>query len=92
MAKLGSGNSKPPWRWIFNIAASAPESVNVVADLIGETLGLPVEKTFEPPRAGDIRDSFADVSLAREVLGYAPTVDLAEGIRRTVEAFPGLRG
>jgi len=72
---------------IFNVAASAPATVNHVASSIGEALGKPVEKTFEPPRVGDIRDSWADVSAAREVLGWEPTVGLEDGLRRTIDAF-----
>ena len=72
---------------IFNVAASAPATVNDVAAAIGAVLGKPVEKTFEPPRVGDIRDSWADVTAAREVLGWEPTVDLEDGLRRTVETL-----
>ena len=72
---------------IFNVAASAPVSVNDVAAAIGEVLGKPVEKAFAPPRVGDIRDSWADISAARELLGWEPTVGLEEGLRRTVEAL-----
>jgi UDP-glucose 4-epimerase len=72
---------------IFNVAASAPATVNDVAQAIGDVLGKPVEKTFEPPRVGDIRDSWADISAARDVLGWEPTVGLEEGLRRTVEAL-----
>jgi UDP-glucose 4-epimerase len=72
---------------IFNVAASAPASVNDVAAAIGNVLGKRVEKTFEPPRIGDIRDSWADISAARELLGWEPTVGLEEGLRRTVEAL-----
>ena len=72
---------------IFNVAASAPASVNDVAAAIGAVLGKPVEKVFEPARVGDIRDSWADISAAREVLGWEPTVGLEEGLRRTVEAL-----
>ena len=72
---------------IFNVAASAPVTVNAVTAAIGEVLGKPVEKRFEPPRIGDIRDSWADVSAAREVLGWEPTVALEEGLRRTIEAL-----
>jgi UDP-glucose 4-epimerase len=72
---------------IFNMAASAPVTVNAVAAAIGEVLGKDVVKTYEPPRVGDIRDSWADVSAARQVLGWEPTVDLEEGLRRTVETL-----
>jgi UDP-glucose 4-epimerase len=72
---------------IFNVAASAPVTVNTVAAAIGEVLGKPVEKTFDPPRVGDIRDSWADVTAAREVLGWEPAVGLEDGLRKTVEAL-----
>jgi UDP-glucose 4-epimerase len=69
---------------IFNIATSAPASVNEVADLIGTIIGTEVNKAYNPPRAGDIRDSWADVTAAREVLGWEPSVGLEEGLRRTI--------
>ena len=70
---------------IFNIAAGSPASVNAVADAIGRILGKPVERSFAPPRPGEIRDSWVDVTAAKETLGYEPTVDLEEGLRRTIE-------
>jgi UDP-N-acetylglucosamine/UDP-N-acetyl-alpha-D-glucosaminouronate 4-epimerase len=72
---------------IFNVAASAPVTVNTVAAAIGDVLGKPVEKTFAPPRVGDIRDSWADVTAAREVLGWEPAVGLEDGLRKTVESL-----
>ena len=50
-------------------------------------LGKPVEKRYEPPRPGDIRDSWADIGAARETLGYGPSVDLAAGLELTAEAI-----
>jgi nucleoside-diphosphate-sugar epimerase len=70
---------------IFNVAAGAPASVNTIADTIGEILGKPVERRHVPRRAGDIRDSWADLTKSRRVLGYEPAVDLREGLRRTIE-------
>ena len=70
---------------IFNVAAGSPASVNTVADTIGRILDRPVERRFAPPRPGDIRDSWADVNAARETLGYEPSVELDEGLRRTIE-------
>ena len=72
---------------IFNVAAGSPASVNTVADAIGRILGKPVERRHEPPRPGDIRDSWADVSEAGRVLGYRPSIDLEEGLRRTIESL-----
>jgi len=72
---------------IFNIAASRPVTVNAVADAIGGILGKDVLRRNEPPRAGDIRDSWADVTAAHEILGWAPNVDLETGLRRTIESL-----
>jgi UDP-glucose 4-epimerase len=68
---------------IFNVAASAPASVNDVADAIGRIVGKPVERISAPSRAGDIRNSWADITAARETLGYEPTVALEDGLERT---------
>ena len=72
---------------IFNVAAGAPATVNHVAETIGLILGKPVEKRFEAPRPGDIRDSWGDITAARETLGYEPQVDLATGLELTAEAI-----
>ena len=74
---------------MFNVAGGAPSSVNRVADTIGEILGRPVEKVFAPRRPGDIRDSWADLSAARETLGYEPSISLEEGLRLTAGALLG---
>ncbi|MBX5475232.1 MAG: NAD-dependent epimerase/dehydratase family protein, partial [Thermoleophilia bacterium] len=74
---------------MFNVAAGAPASVNEIADTIGKILGKPVERRHLPPRPGDIRDSWADLSKAERVLGYRPQVGLEEGLRRTIEHLLG---
>lgn len=68
---------------IFNISAGVPATVNQLAETIGRLLSKPVERRYLPPRPGDLRDSWADVSEARRVLGYEPKVGLEEGLRRT---------
>jgi UDP-glucose 4-epimerase len=73
----------------FNIAAGAPASVNRLADTIAAIQGKPVEKEYLPPRAGDIRDSWADLSKAERILGYRPSIGLEDGLRRTVEFLCG---
>jgi UDP-glucose 4-epimerase len=74
---------------LLNVAASAPVSVNELASTIGRILDRPVQAMFAPPRAGDIRDSWADISAAREALGWEPAVGLEDGLRSTAEALLG---
>jgi len=72
---------------ILNIASGSPESVNTLASTLGAILDRPVQREQRPPRAGDIRDSWADITQARARLGFDPRVGLEEGLRRTVEAL-----
>jgi UDP-glucose 4-epimerase len=74
---------------IFNIAAGAPHSVNDLLEAIGGLLDKAVDRRDDEPRAGDIRDSFADISAAREVLGWEPRVGFEEGLRLTADALLG---
>ncbi|HET7045365.1 MAG TPA: SDR family oxidoreductase [Gaiellaceae bacterium] len=74
---------------IFNVAAGSPRSVEELADTIGRLLGKDVEKRYEPPRPGDLRDSYADVAAAAETLGWRVRVGFEEGLRLTAEALLG---
>jgi nucleoside-diphosphate-sugar epimerase len=86
-ATIRAGEATGASGQIFNVAAGSPGSVNLLADTIGRILGLPVEKEYRDPRPGDVRHSWAEVSLAERVLGYRPTVDLEDGLRRTIESL-----
>jgi UDP-glucose 4-epimerase len=74
---------------VLNVATGRRATVTELAETIGEILGRPVEKAFLPDRAGDVRDSWADISLARELLGFEPRVGLEDGLRLATEAFLG---
>ena len=74
---------------IFNVSGGAPATVNELAETIGRLLDKPVERRYLPPRAGDLRDSWADVSEARSALGYEPTVSLEDGLQRTADFLLG---
>jgi UDP-glucose 4-epimerase len=76
---------------VLNVATGRQASVDELADAIGTVLDKPVEKHYLPVRAGDVRDSWADVGAAREVLGYETTVGLEEGLRLTAEALVATR-
>jgi UDP-glucose 4-epimerase len=67
----------------FNIGTGHAVSLNQVLQMLGKTSGKTLETKYEPPRDGDIRDSLADIRLAREFLGYEPAVLFEEGLERT---------
>ena len=71
---------------VLNIAAGGSETVNELADTVGRLLDAEVQKAFEPQRAGDVRESWADIGAAREAIGYEPRVGFEEGLRRTIES------
>lgn len=72
---------------VFNVACGDRLSVLDIARHLESILGRSLPRRHTPPRAGDVRDTLADISRARERLGYTPRVDFAEGLRRTVAAF-----
>jgi UDP-glucose 4-epimerase len=74
---------------MLNVSAGHPATVNELADALARIMGREVERRFAPERAGEIRNSWADISAARDVLGYEPHIALEEGLRRTVTHLLG---
>jgi nucleoside-diphosphate-sugar epimerase len=72
---------------VMNLATGARITLNQVFELLCELTGYKGRPAYAPPRAGDIRDSLADINLAGVLLGYAPAVDFREGLLRTVEWY-----
>ena len=72
---------------VFNGGTGARITLNQVLKLLEKITGKTVTARYEPPRNGDIRDSQADISLARKTLGYEPSVLFEEGLRRTWEWY-----
>jgi UDP-glucose 4-epimerase len=77
----------------LNIAGNNRASVNEVADMLKRLMpGKTLEVKYGPPRPGDIRNSWADITKAQNVLGYRPKVTLEEGLRRTIRYFEAQLG
>jgi nucleoside-diphosphate-sugar epimerase len=68
---------------VFNGGTGARITLNQVLKLLEQITGKSIKAKYDQPRNGDIRDSQADVSLARKVLGYEPRVLFEDGLRRT---------
>jgi len=72
---------------VFNVGVGGRVSLNEVLRALGKITGKALETKYEPPRDGDIRDSQADISQAREFLGYDPQISFEEGLARTFEWY-----
>jgi UDP-glucose 4-epimerase len=71
----------------YNIGGNVRSTLLDLLDELAAILGVSVDPEHTAPRAGDIRHSFADISAAARDLGWEPKVDLADGLRRTVDWF-----
>ena len=68
-----------------NIAAGAPHSVLELVQAISAVFGYWLEPEFKPARPGDIRDSHADITLARRLIRFEPVVGFEDGLRATID-------
>jgi UDP-glucose 4-epimerase len=68
----------------FNVGCGDTMSLNEVIDTLREFTGKEGTVSYGPPRSGDVQQSMADISKAREMLAYAPGVAVREGLKRAV--------
>lgn len=71
----------------INVACGESYDLLQVVDGINKALGTQIEPKFEPARTGDVRDSLADISLARKLLRYEPVIGFEEGLKKTVDWY-----
>lgn len=83
-ANLAACEAKGKIAGAYNIACGASTSVLELFRMISEMLGVAIEPNHTDSRPGDIRESFANISLAQEAFGYSPKVAVREGLERTV--------
>jgi UDP-N-acetylglucosamine/UDP-N-acetyl-alpha-D-glucosaminouronate 4-epimerase len=75
---------------VFNVACGGNITLLDLLNSLNKLLGTDVEPIFEKPRPGDVRQSLADISLARKLLDYEPQVSLHEGLARSIEYYKQL--
>jgi UDP-glucose 4-epimerase len=68
----------------INVACGIRISLNELLRVMNSIVGTSVQAIYEADRAGDVRDSQADISKAKGLLGYTPLVSLEEGLRHTL--------
>lgn len=85
---LASRAGEAAWGRVMNVGGGAkPTTVNRILGIVAAMTGATPDPIHTPRREGDVRHTEADVSLARELIGYAPKVEIEEGLRRTVDSF-----
>ena len=75
---------------VINIALGSRVSLLDVVEKLSGIVGRKIDIEFCPARQGDVRDSFASVEKAKQLLGYQAVIDFKEGLSRTYEYFRGL--
>ena len=76
---------------VINVATGGRISLNDLFRVLRDLVGARIEPVYAAARAGDVRDSQADIQKARRLLGYQPIVSLEEGLGKTVEWFRAAR-
>ncbi len=71
----------------LNVANGRATTLLQLMDLLKKLLHVEIEPAFEPPRPGDVRESLADITEARKLLGYEPQVNFEEGLQRSIDYY-----
>ena len=72
---------------VVNVATGARISLNTLFETMRDIIGARVEVTYGPTRHGDVKDSQADITRARTLLGYEPVVSFEEGLKKTIDWY-----
>ncbi|MFN8252368.1 MAG: SDR family oxidoreductase [Ferruginibacter sp.] len=80
-------NNNDAFNKAYNVAVGERFTINQLYKACQLQLGSNFAATYRDPRAGDIRDSLADISLAKKLLGYQPTKKFEDGLTETIEYF-----
>src|SRR5919199_1647193 len=70
---------------VINVATGGRISLNDLLRVMNGIVGTSIQPIYKEPRAGDVRDSQADITKAKRLLGYEPIVPIEDGLRRTLE-------
>jgi UDP-glucose 4-epimerase len=83
-ANLAAADAPAAAGRVMNVAVGSAHTLNELVGTLQRLLDSDVEPEYGPPRPGDVSESLADISLARELLGYEPRVEFEEGLQRTI--------
>ncbi len=83
-ANLCAARAKKTNGEVVNIACGEKITVNGIIDMINEIVGKNVKSNYVPARAGDVKHSLADITAARELIGFEPIVPFREGLEKAI--------
>ncbi len=86
-ANLLAARAKQTKGEVVNIACGRRITINAVIELVNELLDKDIEPSYVAPRAGDVKHSLADISLAQKVIGYKPVVDFDSGLEKAIQWY-----
>ncbi len=72
---------------VVNIACGEAITINRIVDLINDLVGKKVKAVYAPPRPGDVKHSLADITRARELLGFEPVVPFDRGLEKAIQWY-----
>jgi nucleoside-diphosphate-sugar epimerase len=72
---------------VYNIAYGEQYSINQLFNFIAKKIGVDIKPIYSKPRPGDVRDSLADISCAKQYLNYNPIYNLEKGLEETIKWF-----
>jgi nucleoside-diphosphate-sugar epimerase len=75
---------------VFNIACNSKHSILEIANTISKITGIKPKFIFKPKRAGDVRHTLADISMAKKYLGFKPSINFEDGMKKTVDYFKNI--
>jgi nucleoside-diphosphate-sugar epimerase len=72
---------------VINVACGEKITVNEIIAMINEVLGKDIKPTYAPVRPGDVKHSLADITAARELIGFEPVILFREGLRKAIDWY-----
>ncbi len=89
-ANVLAATQEPSIGRVLNVGCGSSTTLLELLGILRTALGQEIDPIFAPPRAGDVRDSMADITLARRLLDYQPRVSVHDGLRTSIEYYRGL--
>ena len=86
-ANLRAARAEKTQGEVVNIACGEAITVNAIIELINELLGKDVKPVYAPPRAGDVKHSHADITAARNLIGFEPVIPFRQGLEKAIDWY-----